>query len=110
MTAVRGLRAQAPAKINRELRVGPRRPDGFHDIRSRFASIALADEIEAEEAQGFSFSCDQSGVPGNETNLVVRAARALAAGTRGSSRASGCAFPSASPWEPVWAAAAPTPP
>lgn len=79
MSAVRGLRARAPAKINRELRVGPRRPDGFHDIRSRFASIALADEIEAEEAQGFSFSCDQAGVPANESNLVARAARALAA-------------------------------
>jgi 4-diphosphocytidyl-2-C-methyl-D-erythritol kinase len=73
------LQAQAPAKINRELRVGPRRPDGYHDIRSRFAAIDLADSLEAEESDRMAFACEPAGVPSNETNLVVRAARALAA-------------------------------
>ncbi len=41
------LRALAPAKINRELRVGVRRADGLHEILSRFASIDLCDELEA---------------------------------------------------------------
>ena len=44
----RVLRAFAPAKINRELRVGGLRPDGFHEILSRFSSIDLSDEIEVE--------------------------------------------------------------
>jgi len=50
------LRVQAPAKINRELRVGSRAPDGYHPILSRFTSIELSDELEAEPAEDFSFS------------------------------------------------------
>src|SRR5229473_1692918 len=44
------LTAEAPAKINRELRVGRRRADGFHEIRSRLVSIELADRLEVEPA------------------------------------------------------------
>ena len=40
---------EAFAKINRELRVGGRRSDGFHEIRSRFSTIDLSDSIEIEE-------------------------------------------------------------
>jgi 4-diphosphocytidyl-2-C-methyl-D-erythritol kinase len=78
VTEIRRLRAQAPAKINRELRVGPRRPDGFHDIRSRFVTIDLADSLEAEEADGLSLACEPADLPGDGTNLVARAACALA--------------------------------
>lgn len=35
----------APAKINLHLRVLGRRPDGFHDIRSLFQAVSLADDI-----------------------------------------------------------------
>ena len=73
------LRADAPAKINRELRVGPVRPDGFHEIRSRVVAIDLADSIEVETGSGsLTLSCEGLPVPGDETNLVVRAAKALA--------------------------------
>lgn len=72
------LRAEAPAKINRELRVGPRRPDGYHDIFSRFSSIDLADRLEAEAADGFFFSTDGEPAPADDSNLAVAAARALA--------------------------------
>ena len=69
---------EAPAKINRELRVGGRRPDGYHPIFSRFVSIDLSDRIEAETADQFSFSTAGEPSPSDDTNLVVRAARALA--------------------------------
>jgi 4-diphosphocytidyl-2-C-methyl-D-erythritol kinase len=73
------LRADAPAKINRELRVGPVRPDGFHEIRSRIVAIDLADSIEVETGSGsLTLSCAGLPVPGDESNLVVRAAKALA--------------------------------
>jgi len=73
------LRADAPAKINRELRVGPVRPDGFHEIRSRIVAIDLADSIEVESGSGsLTLSCAGLSVPGDESNLVVRAAKALA--------------------------------
>ena len=72
------LRAEAPAKINRELRVGGRRPDGFHEIRSRFCTIDFSDRLEIEDAETLELSCSGIPVPGGDSNLVVRAARALA--------------------------------
>jgi 4-diphosphocytidyl-2-C-methyl-D-erythritol kinase len=72
------LRAEAPAKINRELRVGSRRPDGFHEIRSRFTTIDLADSLEVEDAESLEISSSGIAVPGGEANLVSRAARGLA--------------------------------
>jgi len=73
------LRAEAPAKINRELRVGSLRPDGFHEIRSRIVSIDLSDRIEVEKGSGtLEFLCRGEDVPRDETNLAVRAARRLA--------------------------------
>jgi 4-diphosphocytidyl-2-C-methyl-D-erythritol kinase len=78
VTPPRILRAQAPAKINRELRVGPRRPDGYHEIRSRFVTIDLADAIEAQEATGLELVGEPPGLPADRSNLVARAALALA--------------------------------
>ena len=34
---------KAPCKINLHLRIGKKRPDGFHELESLFASLALAD-------------------------------------------------------------------
>jgi 4-diphosphocytidyl-2-C-methyl-D-erythritol kinase len=72
------LVAEAPAKINRELRVGPRRADGYHEIRSRFVTIDLADRIEADESSRFELACEPPGLPTDRSNLVARAALALA--------------------------------
>ena len=72
------LSASAPAKINRELRVGRIRPDGFHEIRSRMVSISVADVIRVESADELAFACDDPAVPGGSDNLVVRAAERLA--------------------------------
>jgi 4-diphosphocytidyl-2-C-methyl-D-erythritol kinase len=70
---------EAPAKINRELRVGGLRSDGYHEIRSRVAAIDLADVIEVETGDGeLALSCEGFPVPSDESNLVVRAGRALA--------------------------------
>lgn len=78
MSVEPGFSAEAPAKINRELRVGRLRPDGFHEIRSRIVSIDLADTIEVAPGRGLQLSCVGIGVPSDDSNLVVRAARALA--------------------------------
>lgn len=72
------LSAEAPAKINRELRVGRRRPDGYHEIRSRIVSIGLADRITVEPAGSLTLSCEGIPVAHGDSNLVLRAARALA--------------------------------
>ena len=39
-------RIEAPCKINLHLSVARKRPDGFHDIESLFASLALSDTLE----------------------------------------------------------------
>src|SRR5262245_10068920 len=72
------LTAQAPAKINRELRVGRIRPDGFHEVFSRMTSISLADTLTVEDAEALELTCDDAAVPAGRDNIVFRAAEALA--------------------------------
>lgn len=73
------LRAAALAKINRELRVGPPRSDGYHDVHSLLVSIDLADGIEVEPDRELSLRCEGPVlVPSGPENLVWRAAQALA--------------------------------
>jgi 4-diphosphocytidyl-2-C-methyl-D-erythritol kinase len=72
-----GLRVLAPAKLNLYLEVGPRRPDGFHDIDSVFQAVTLYDEIEVLATQDGSISLVEEGIGEGEKNLVLRAARRL---------------------------------
>ena len=72
------LTARAPAKINRELRVGRLRPDGFHEIRSRMVSISLADTLSVEDHDALVLGCDDPAVPAGRDNIVIRAAELLA--------------------------------
>jgi 4-diphosphocytidyl-2-C-methyl-D-erythritol kinase len=71
----------APAKINLSLRVLGKRPDGFHAIETLIVPLGLADRLTIEEAEEWAFSCDDPSVPGDEGNLVVRAARLFFAAT-----------------------------
>jgi len=77
------------AKINLSLRVGPRRADGFHDVRTLMQSIDLSDTIVMTSRPGaFSLSTRARGVPADRTNLVWRAASLLwlALGRKGEPR------------------------
>jgi 4-diphosphocytidyl-2-C-methyl-D-erythritol kinase len=71
---------QALAKINVDLKVLGRRPDGYHEIDTHFAAIDLADTLAAEDDTApFRLMTDDIRLPVDDGNLVVRAARALAA-------------------------------
>ena len=73
---------KAPAKLNLSLRVLGKRDDGFHEIDTLMVKLpGLADELEFREAAEFTFTCDDSSVPGNDGNLVVKAAKAFDAAT-----------------------------
>jgi 4-diphosphocytidyl-2-C-methyl-D-erythritol kinase len=68
---------QAPAKLNLSLRILGKRDDGFHALDTLMVRLPeLADEIEFSPAETFSFSCSDQSVPGDESNLVVKAVRA----------------------------------
>ncbi len=74
------MQLSPPAKINLSLRIVDRRADGFHEIETFIAPIALADQLTLEKngaGEGIQFQCDDSSVPSGEENLVVRAARAF---------------------------------
>src|SRR5690606_3430452 len=74
--------ARVPAKINPVLSVGPKRPDGFHDLATVFHAVSLYDEVRAAPGDGVSLTLSGPyavGVPTDDSNLAVRAAHALAA-------------------------------
>jgi 4-diphosphocytidyl-2-C-methyl-D-erythritol kinase len=73
--------ARVPAKINLELLVGPLRADGYHGLTTIYQAINLHDEVTAEYADDWSVAVEgpgPEGVPADETNLALRAARLLA--------------------------------
>jgi 4-diphosphocytidyl-2-C-methyl-D-erythritol kinase len=76
------IETAAPAKINLTLRVIGRREDGFHEIETLIVPVGLEDRLTVESAPEWSFSCDDPAVPGDDRNLVVRAARLFFAETR----------------------------
>lgn len=80
--AVDPITVFAPAKLNLFLAVTGRRPDGFHDLVSVVAPLTFGDTLTVAAADGFSLSCTDPEVPIDESNLVLRAARAFAAATR----------------------------
>src|SRR5205814_8926932 len=69
----------APAKINLSFEIKGPRADGFHEIETLMAPITLADRLIIErigdDTNAIRFSCDDPSLPGNDDNLVVRAAK-----------------------------------
>jgi 4-diphosphocytidyl-2-C-methyl-D-erythritol kinase len=73
------LAAVAPAKVNLGLHILRRRPDGYHDIETVLLPFGWADRLAAAPADGLSLTCSDPALPTDDGNLVVRAAKALAA-------------------------------
>ena len=77
--------AKAPAKLNLFFEVGPKREDGYHPVVSVYQSLNLFEEVYVEKADRWSVSvtgeisqAQLDLVPLDETNLVIKAAKALA--------------------------------
>jgi 4-diphosphocytidyl-2-C-methyl-D-erythritol kinase len=74
----------APAKINLCLGVGPLRRDGFHALATVYQAIGLYDRVTATAADHLSVSVIAAprlpidGVPLDDSNIALRAARLLA--------------------------------
>jgi 4-diphosphocytidyl-2-C-methyl-D-erythritol kinase len=79
------VRVRVPAKINLHLGVGPLRPDGYHELNTIYHAISLFDELTARPGDTLTLTMEGEGAGTlalDETNLIIRAARALAARTR----------------------------
>lgn len=78
------VKLRCNAKVNLYLRVLDRRPDGYHNIETIFHSILLADTLTMSRREsGFTVSCSAPGVPLDESNLAIAAARRLLGEGRG---------------------------
>ena len=73
---------EAPAKLNLYLHVVGKRPDGYHLLDSLVVFADLHDSVTAAPADDLSLTMDgpfARGLDTGDSNLVLRAARALAA-------------------------------
>jgi len=74
---------RSPAKINLLLGVGPVRDDGFHPLDTVYQAISLYDDVTVSTAGVWSVNVvpigdvDVAEVPLDETNIAIRAGKAL---------------------------------
>ena len=68
------VRVRSFAKINLGLRIGPSRPDGFHELRTLYQTIELCDVVRVSvgRGSGIEIHSDHPGVPKDATNTCYR--------------------------------------
>lgn len=80
--AAEGVRVRAPGKLNLFFEVGGVQDDGYHEVASAYQAVSLYEDVWASPSDDFtvavSGTVDVSGVPADDRNLAVRAARLVA--------------------------------
>jgi 4-diphosphocytidyl-2-C-methyl-D-erythritol kinase len=74
---MRSVKLRSLAKVNLDLRVLHQRPDGFHELRTVFQTISLADTIEIDYEPARRTSLILEGNVDIPNNLILRAAEAV---------------------------------
>ncbi len=77
----RRVRVRSLAKINLDLRVLYKRPDGFHELRTIFQTVSLADTLDIEFAPGRTRINLNSDLNISD-NIIVKAAHSVLRATR----------------------------
>jgi len=76
------VHVRAPGKLNLFFEVGDAQDDGYHEVASAYQAVSLYEDLWAEPADDFTVSVagsvDVSGVPADDRNLALRAARLVA--------------------------------
>src|SRR3974377_1036871 len=64
------------AKINLGLKIGPRRADGFHELRTVYQTLALHDvvRVDVQHGAGIEIRCDDPRVPLERSNTCYKIA------------------------------------
>lgn len=75
MITYKKIKALTNAKINLELNVLGKRPNGYHDISTIFQSVSLADEVTVEVDVGNSITVQTKGAVIEGENIVCKAAK-----------------------------------
>jgi 4-diphosphocytidyl-2-C-methyl-D-erythritol kinase len=74
---MRNVSVKACAKINIGLLITGRRPDGYHTLETVFAPIDWFDTLDFTLSDRISMSCSNLDLPADDSNLCIRAAKAL---------------------------------
>jgi 4-diphosphocytidyl-2-C-methyl-D-erythritol kinase len=76
------------AKINLGLKIGPARPDGFHELRTIYQTIALHDvvRVEVQSGSGIEIRCNDPRVPLDESNTCYQAAERVLKAAKASAK------------------------
>lgn len=80
--SVEPIRVFAPAKVNLILHVGDSRADGYHELQSIMAFADIGDDLTVARGEGLSLAVEgpfADALKGEADNIVLKAARALAA-------------------------------
>lgn len=76
------VHVRAPGKLNLFFEVGGVQDDGYHDVASAYQAVSLYENVWATQSDDFtvtiSGTVDVEGVPADDRNLAVRAARLVA--------------------------------
>lgn len=79
------LRLRSFAKINAGLKILRKRPDGYHELRTIYQTIALHDRLQislSRSGKGIEVECDNPAIPSGRGNLVYRTCEAWAKARR----------------------------
>lgn len=71
------IKIKSFAKINWFLDISGKRQDGFHEICTVFQTVSLFDTLTLSESDALVLSCDDSIIPTDERNLIIKAAEIL---------------------------------
>lgn len=69
------LQVKSPAKLNLSLEILSKRPDGYHNLRTIFHQLKLADQLIIEKtSSGIEIQCEAEELPLAKDNLCYKAA------------------------------------
>lgn len=71
------ISVKAFAKINLGLFITGKRPDGYHTLETVFAPISWYDEFSFMPSDDLAMTCSNQELPSDDSNLCIRAAKAL---------------------------------